>query len=285
MRETADNQRIDYIPLGGKLVAQRGRPISNNTATVTYYHTDHIQGANVETNTYGSQTRRTIRSPQGSPYDGTYREDHGYAGHVTDTQTNLTYMQQRYYDPVALRFLSPDPVDVSARDGGNFNRYWYANNNPYRFVDPDGRESEFAKANSDWLTQIDDPNVGDDQAMFDEALDRELPRLFGTPMGETMKEAAIVKGGLILRTNNEFTFNAKLNSAEINIDPLFRATADTTEGRQPSSLAAMIAHELGHALFGVADDGPGNMNNVNAYENPVRIQLGEPKRTTYYKVD
>ena len=48
-------------------------------------------------------------------------------------------MQQRYYDPVAQRFLSPDPVDVNATDGSNFNRYWYANNNPYRFRDPDGR--------------------------------------------------------------------------------------------------------------------------------------------------
>ena len=61
---------------------------------------------------------------------------------VTDTQTNLTYMQQRYYDPIAQRFLSPDPVDVSGVDGGNFNRYWYANNNPYRFVDPDGRQPQ-----------------------------------------------------------------------------------------------------------------------------------------------
>ena len=36
--------------------------------------------------------------PYGSPYDGQYREGPGYAGHVTDTQTNLTYMQQCYYD-------------------------------------------------------------------------------------------------------------------------------------------------------------------------------------------
>ena len=78
--------------------------------------------------------------PDGSAYDGIYREGPGYAGHVTDSQTNLTYMEQRYYDSVALRFLSPDPVDVSASDGGNFNRYWYGNNNPYRFVDPDGRK-------------------------------------------------------------------------------------------------------------------------------------------------
>ncbi len=144
MRETADYQRIDYIHLGGKLVAQRSRPMNYNTATVTYHHTDHIGSANAETNAAGSQTRRIIRMPYGSPYDGFYREGAGYAGHVTDTQTNLTYMQQRYYDPVALRFLSPDPVDVSASDGGNFNRYWYANNNPYKFTDPDGREVRFA---------------------------------------------------------------------------------------------------------------------------------------------
>ncbi len=285
VEDSRDNQRIDYIHLGGKLVAQRSRPIYTNTATVTYHHADHIGSANFETDAYGDQTQRTTRMPYGSPYDGLYREGAGYAGHVTDTQTNLTYMQQRYYDPVALRFLSPDPVDVSASDGGNFNRYWYGHNNPYRFVDPDGRLSQFAKANSDWLTQIDDPNVGEDQAMFGEALDRELSRLFGTPMGETMKEAAIAISGLILRTNNEFMNEAALNSGKKNIDPLFKATADTTDGRQQSSLAAIIAHELGHARFGVADDGPSNMNNVSDYENPVRIQINEPKRATYYKVD
>jgi len=48
-------------------------------------------------------------------------------------------MKARYYDPVALRFLSPDPVYVDLGTGGNFNRYWYANNNPYSFTDPDGR--------------------------------------------------------------------------------------------------------------------------------------------------
>jgi len=48
-------------------------------------------------------------------------------------------MKARYYDPVALRFLSPDPVYVDSGTGGNFNRYWYANNNPYTYTDPDGR--------------------------------------------------------------------------------------------------------------------------------------------------
>jgi RHS repeat-associated protein len=55
-----------------------------------------------------------------------------------DAQTQLVYMQQRYYDPMAGRFLSVDPVAASA---GGFNRYWYANNNPYKNIDPDGREA------------------------------------------------------------------------------------------------------------------------------------------------
>jgi RHS repeat-associated protein len=49
------------------------------------------------------------------------------------------YMQQRYYEPLAGRFLSVDPVTTDAKTGSNFNRYNYANNNPYRFKDPDGR--------------------------------------------------------------------------------------------------------------------------------------------------
>ena len=48
---------------------------------------------------------------------------------------------QRYYDPTISRFLSVDPVTAHSGTGANFNRYWYANNNPYRFTDPDGRQS------------------------------------------------------------------------------------------------------------------------------------------------
>lgn len=37
------------------------------------------------------------------------------------------------------RWLSVDPVKANANNGQSFNRYWYANNNPYKYTDPDGR--------------------------------------------------------------------------------------------------------------------------------------------------
>ena len=59
-------------------------------------------------------------------------------------------MQARYYDPVIGRFYSNDPVDAATflRQGNiqGFNRYAYANNNPYKYVDPDGEFVWFAVA-------------------------------------------------------------------------------------------------------------------------------------------
>lgn len=70
---------------------------------------------------------------------GTIMEERGFTGHTEDFQTNLVYMQQRYYDPTIGRFLSIDPVAPSAHDTRTINRYTYAANNPYKYTDPDGR--------------------------------------------------------------------------------------------------------------------------------------------------
>ena len=68
---------------------------------------------------------------------GTENNEIGYTGHKFDADLDLSYMQARYYDPVIGRFYSNDPLGF--RDIHSFNRYAYANNNPYRYVDPDGK--------------------------------------------------------------------------------------------------------------------------------------------------
>ena len=56
-------------------------------------------------------------------------------------------MQARYYDPVIGRFYSNDPLGF--RDVHSFNRYAYANNNPYKYIDPTGMSSEKGACGSD----------------------------------------------------------------------------------------------------------------------------------------
>lgn len=107
------------------------------TATGTlYYHTDALGSPVAQTDASGAVIKRMAYQPWGVPAAGSYEQGPGYTGHVTDALTGLSYMQQRYYDPIAGRFLSVDPVAASEV---SFNRYWYANNNPYKYIDPDGR--------------------------------------------------------------------------------------------------------------------------------------------------
>ena len=62
-----------------------------------------------------------------------------YRGYYYDAETGLYYLQTRYYEPQAGRFLSPDSVDYIAPDLiGGLNLYAYCNNNPVMYSDPEG---------------------------------------------------------------------------------------------------------------------------------------------------
>ena len=125
--------------LDDDLVAIRERDATTNLYTTRYQHNDALGSALVETDANRAVLTRTEYEPYGLSNRPTL-DGPGFTGHVQDAATGLTYMQQRYYDPVIGRFLSVDPV--TAYGSGNwrlFNRYAYAYNNPYRFTDPDGR--------------------------------------------------------------------------------------------------------------------------------------------------
>ena len=62
-----------------------------------------------------------------------------YRGYYYDVETGLYYLQTRYYDPQAGRFLNADSVDYIAPDLiGGLNLYAYCNNNPVMYSDPEG---------------------------------------------------------------------------------------------------------------------------------------------------
>jgi RHS repeat-associated protein len=109
--------------------------------TIRYIHTDALGSVVAITDEHRNVIERREYEPYGAQLTPTVQDGPGYTGHVQDAATGLTYMQQRYYDPLG-RFLSVDPV--TADGSGNmrhFNRYAYAYNNPYKFTDPDGRQA------------------------------------------------------------------------------------------------------------------------------------------------
>lgn len=107
---------------------------------VRYIHTDALGSVAVVTDVSRNVIERREYEPYGLQLTPPVSGGPGYTGHVQDAATGLTYMQQRYYDPLLGRFLSIDPVQTNPNTGASFNRYWYASNNPYKFKDPDGRE-------------------------------------------------------------------------------------------------------------------------------------------------
>jgi RHS repeat-associated protein len=136
-------KQTDHIYLGNTLLAQSERALSGERTQVKYLHTDALGSPVVVTGEAGIETDRTDYAPYGAMLAANTAiggDGPGYVGHVQDNATGLTYMQQRYYDPMIGRFLSVDPITaLSNGDMRHFARYAYAFNNPYSFVDPDGR--------------------------------------------------------------------------------------------------------------------------------------------------
>ena len=126
-----------YIYLGTKQIAEW-----DSVNGTQFVHTDAFGSPVAHTNGSGTVMNRTRFEAYGYPAAGTKPTPNtsviGFTGHVQDTETDLVYMQQRYYDPMAGRFLSVDPIVTSEKNGNGFNRFMYVENNPLRYTDPDG---------------------------------------------------------------------------------------------------------------------------------------------------
>lgn len=257
------------------------------TGKVEYFHTDALGSIVAMTDEQGNVIERREYEPYGAQLTPAVKDGPGYTGHVQDAATGLSYMQQRYYDPQIGRFLSVDPVTADGSTGGNFNRYWYANNNPYKFVDPDGREVRFApNSPADFLRNI----AAATRYLNSNGLANGIGYVHASKEVVTIAPASDRSDiyGNSYDGNTKTLYWADKAALEM-VDP------NTGEmGRR--SPALILGHEVEHAANHLANpkgfakdintpdstfDNQEERNVIEEYENPGAQKLGEPTRNDH----
>jgi RHS repeat-associated protein len=106
------------------------------SSATSFYHADGLgsitslanaAGALAQTYTFDSFGKQTAST-------GSLTNPFQYTGRESDSETGLYYYRARYYDPAVGRFVSEDPMNLSA--GLNF--YLYADNSSPLYNDPFG---------------------------------------------------------------------------------------------------------------------------------------------------
>jgi RHS repeat-associated protein len=130
---------VEYAYLYGQLVATYS-PTGNTT---TNYHVDPTGSPMAATDQAGVVLWREAYLPYGERLTNlaTSASLLGFAGEFQERSTGLSDFGARHYDPFIGRYFAVDAVEFDGSGLLDFNRYGYANNNPYRFVDPDGNSA------------------------------------------------------------------------------------------------------------------------------------------------
>jgi len=124
---------------------------------VIFYHTDQVGTPLAMSDAAGQKVWEADYKPFGEEFavDASRENDKRFVGNEKDEETGLNYFGARYLSVGVGRFLAPDPVRVVNSRSGDINYsflympqrhnlYGYSLNNPYKYIDPDGRDIAFA---------------------------------------------------------------------------------------------------------------------------------------------
>ena len=291
--EDSQNGTKEMIYLNGQLVAER-----HANGTKTFFYTDALGSPIVAADINGDVTWRETYQPYGKRHleeAANNLDEHPlqYTGQPLDNETGLQYFGARYYNPDIGRFYAIDPVGFQSGNIHSFNRYAYASNNPYRFIDPDGREV---------INLSDDPEM-------QEALDRTRDNLATADIfreahehkkiitfrdwkdvpNETLRKLKVDTAATRPDHQGNARTKGKGTNSTIYLDPSPGHPVDTEEGFLSTPIEIVIAHELKHALNnanGVNASGVRNSAfnmtneelNTRIFENTLRGKMGLPLR-------
>ena len=121
-----------YVYAGSRRIAR----VAGDSAS--YYLADHLGSTRSLVGDSGAVTAAYDYWPYGNVLasSGTGSTHFRFTGHERDAESGLDYMLERSYGSEIGRFLRPDPMQG---EYPGISPYTYANNNPLKYVDPDGR--------------------------------------------------------------------------------------------------------------------------------------------------
>ena len=138
--EITNGMVTKYVSVEGLgVVAKR---VGMGTVSETFWmHTDHLGSIQVITDADaqeapGEEMKRLKYRPFGETFEesGSHVESRGWIDQREDSETGLTYLHARYYDPQLGLFLSPDPIGPT----GGPNAYGYGVGDPVNLSDRGG---------------------------------------------------------------------------------------------------------------------------------------------------
>ncbi len=224
-----------------------------------YYHPDHLgsiawvtdQNARVHEHVeyfpYGEVWRDPRSDVGASPVKG---QRFLFTGKELDEETGLYYFGARYYDPVRVRWVSPDPAGLSgARSVAALNLYQYALWRPVILVDPDGN----AEATLIGFTMV----PVSDLVVFTASV-----RQVEVRQGFSRHRQIRYMDAVLSVANKE------------RVDPFILAAMMSRESRfgyalDPANASGKGDHKRGHGLFQIDKGSHAPWLNSNKWEDPV----------------
>ena len=115
---------------------------------------DHLGSSSYITNLDGEVSQHIEYVPFGEVFieerNNTWNSPYLFNAKEFDEETGMYYYGARYYEPRLSLWMSVDPLEEKYY---NSSSYAYCNNNPIRFIDPDGRKLLFASGTTEAFKQ------------------------------------------------------------------------------------------------------------------------------------